>query len=186
MEQGLSLITKSSGATSPQNIALFALLILLYFVSAKLGIAHALVQPYGTPVWVPAGGAIAAFILFGYRVWPALFIGSFLGHVTTIGIVPASFIVPAGATLEGLTGAWLVNRFARGERAFDTAKGVVSFVLLACICTPSMIAVAGFVVNCFEGRTNLSDSAVMMITWWLSHAIGVLLVAPFLILLFRG
>jgi integral membrane sensor domain MASE1 len=186
MEQGHSLIRKSSGATSPQNIALFALLTLLYFVSAKLGIAHALVQPYGTPVWIPAGGAIAAFVLFGYRVWPALFIGSFLGHVTTIGIMPASFIVPAGATIEGLAGAWLVNKFARGERAFDTAKGVISFVLLACVCTPSMIAVAGFAVNCFKGRTNLNDSAVLMMTWWLSHAIGVLLVAPFLILLFRG
>jgi integral membrane sensor domain MASE1 len=139
-----------------------------------------------TPIWVPAGGALAAFIIFGYRVWPAVLIGSLLGHVTSLGFVSTSFLIPVGGTLEGLAGAYLVNQFARGAKAFDTAKDVFRFVLFACVCAPLISAMFGIGISYFEGQSNLADSALAWLTWWLSHGIGVLLIAPFLILLFRG
>ena len=171
---------------SLKNPALFVFLTLSYFVAARLGVRLALVQPYATPIWLPAGGAIVAFILLGYRVWPAVLLGSFLGHVSALGLVTASFLVPVGATLEGLAGAYLVNKFAHGAKAFDTAKDVFLFVLFACICAPSINATAAIAVNYFSGRANLMDSALVVLTWWLAHGIGVLVVAPFLILLFRS
>jgi integral membrane sensor domain MASE1 len=171
---------------SLKNPALFVFLTLGYFVAARLGVRLALVQPYATPIWLPAGGAIVAFILLGYRVWPAVLLGSFLGHVSALGLVTASFLVPVGATLEGLAGAYLVNKFAHGAKAFDTAKDVFLFVLFACICAPSINATAAIAVNYFSGRANLMDSALVVLTWWLAHGIGVLVVAPFLILLFRS
>jgi integral membrane sensor domain MASE1 len=171
---------------SPKNLVLFAFLTLSYFIAARLGVRLALVQPYATPIWLPAGGALAALLVFGYRVWPAILVGSFLGHVTTLGLVTTSFVIPVGATLEGLAGAYLVNKFAHGVKAFDTAKDVVLFVLFACICAPSINATVGIAVNYFSGPANLMDSALVVLTWWLSHGIGVLVVAPFLILLFRA
>lgn len=170
---------------SPKNLPLLALLTLVYFIAARLGLKLALVQPYATPVWLPAGGAIVALLLFGYRVWPAVLVGSFLGHVTALGLVSTSFLIPIGATVEGLAGAYLVNRFAHGVKAFDRAKDVFLFVLLACICAPSINAVVGIAVNYFSGHADLTDSTFVVLTWWLSHGIGVLVVAPFLILLFR-
>ena len=144
----------------------------------------AILQPFSTPIWLPAGGAIAAFIIFGYRVWPAVFIGSFLGHVSTIGLVSTSFIVSAGATLEGLAGAYLVNKFAHGVKAFETAKDVLLFVLFACICAPLIDVAVGFGVSSFGGRIQSTDSTLPVFAWWLAHGIFVLLVAPFLIMLF--
>lgn len=90
--------------TSPKDLAVFALLTLAYFISTKIGLRLALVQPFATPIWLPAGGAIAAFLIFGYRMWPAVLIGSFLGHVTSLGFVGAAFVAPAGATLERARG----------------------------------------------------------------------------------
>jgi len=171
---------------SPKNIALFALLTVGYFLSARLGVRLAFVQPYSTPIWLPAGGAIVAFLIFGYRVWPAVFLGSLLGHLTTIGFVSVSFLVPIGATIEGLAGAYLVNRFAHGVRAFDNAKDVLLFVLFSCVCAPSLNAIAGFGATYFSGRADLMGSAFLVFTWWLAHGIGILLVAPFLILVFRA
>ena len=146
----------------------------------------ALVQPYATPIWFPAGGAIVAFILFGYRVWPAVLLGSFLGHVSTLGLVTLSFVVPIGATIEGLIGAYLVNEFADGADAFDTAKGVFRFVLFACVCAPSLNAIVAVGINYSRGHAGLAASAYPVLTWWLAHGIGILLVAPFLILLLRA
>ena len=180
------MLNRFVDSLSPKNLALFAFLTFGYFVAARLGVKLAFVQPFSTPIWLPAGGAIAAFILFGYRVWPAVLVGSFLGHVTTLGLVSTSFVIPVGATLEGLAGAYLVNKFAHGVKAFDTAKDVLLFVLFTCICAPPINVTVGIGINYFGGRSNLTDSAVIALTWWLAHGIGVLVVAPFLILLLRA
>lgn len=169
-----------------KDFALFLCLSLGYFIAAKLGLRAAVFQPHGTPIWIPPGGAIAAFILLGYRVWPAVLILSFLGHVTTLGLVKASFLAPVAATLEGVIGAYLVNKFAGGVKAFDTAKGVLLFVLSASICAPSINAAVAFNSNYFVRRVDFANSAIAMLQWWLAHGIGILVVAPFLILLFRG
>jgi integral membrane sensor domain MASE1 len=178
------LVKRLFNSPSRKDVSLFAFLILGYFIGARLGLRFALVQPVASPIWLPAGGAIAALIIFGYRVWPAVLLGSFLGHVTTLGLVSTSFIVPVGATLEGLAGAYLVNRFAHGLKAFDRAKDVCLFAFFTCICAPSINAVVGISADYFGGHASLTDSAVIVLSWWLSHGIGALVIAPFLILLF--
>jgi len=168
----------------PKDVALFAALTLAYFIGARLGLKLALVQPLATPIWLPAGGAIAAFIVFGYRVWPSVLVGSFLGHVTSLGLVSTSFVVPIGATLEGLVGAYLVDRFAHGVKAFETARDVFLFAFFTCICAPSINAAVGIGIDYFGRHANLADSALIVLSWWVSHGIGALVIAPFLILLF--
>ena len=174
-------IVKSISLT---NVAIFAVLTVAYFIGARLGLRLALVQPFATPIWLPAGGAIAAFVVFGYSFWPAVLIGSFLAHITSLGFVGTSFLVPIGATVEGLVGASLVNRFAHGVKAFDTAKGVFRFAVFTCICAPSTNAIVGVGIDHFSGHARLSDSVLKVLSWWLSHGIGALVITPFLILLF--
>jgi len=171
-------------SVSLKDAALFALLTLAFFVSTRVGLKLALVQPFATPIWLPAGGAIAAFVVFGYRVWPAVLLGSFLGHVSSIGVVGASFVVPLGATLEGLAGAYLVNKFAHGVKAFETARDVFRFAFFTCICAPAINAAIGIAVNFFGGHGSLANSSLLVLSWWLSHGIGALVLAPFFILLF--
>lgn len=172
------------GSVSPKNAAVFVLLTLGFFISTKVGLRLALVQPFATPIWIPAGGPIAAFIVFGYGVWPAVLLGSFLGHITSLGFVGASFVVPLGAALEGLAGAYLVNTFAHGVKAFDTAKDVFRFAFFTCICAPSINAAIGIGVNYFGGHASFANSSLSVLSWWLSHGIGALVLAPFFILLF--
>src|SRR2546422_5878422 len=44
----------------------------IYYFTAKLGLRFAFINSSVTTVWPPAGIALAAFVLFGYRVWPAM------------------------------------------------------------------------------------------------------------------
>jgi len=171
---------------SPKNLALFASVTLVYAVVGRLGVRITFVHPYVTPVWIPAGVALAAFILFGYRVWPAILAGAFLDHATRAGFVSNTFSIPIASTLEGLAGAYLVKTFAKGAKAFDTVKGVFLFVLLACVCTPSINPTVNVGLDYLRGSVNLKDAGFRWLTWWLAHGIGILLVAPFLILLLRG
>ena len=108
--------------------ARLAALAALYVLAGKLGLHFAFVHASATAVWPPTGIALAAFLLFGPRVWPAVAVGAFLVNVTTAGSVTTSLGVAAGNTLEGLLSAWLVNRFAHGRYAFERAQDI--FILL--------------------------------------------------------
>src|SRR5436305_15322812 len=111
------------------------LLTVLYFIAGKLSLKLAFLYASASPVWPPAGIALAAMLLFGYRVWPAIFVGAFLVNLTTAGNVATSFAIATGNTLEALAAAWLVNRFAGGRHVFERPQGVFKFALAAAIST---------------------------------------------------
>src|SRR5262245_16072633 len=95
-----------------------------YFALAYLGLRLASINPSATPVWPPTGFAIAAILLWGYRIAPAIFIGAFLINQLTAGSVFTSLAIAGGNTLEALIAGYLVRRWAGGEQFFDTAIGV--------------------------------------------------------------
>src|SRR5437867_12962331 len=90
------------------SVGLMLVLAAFYFAAAKLGLSLAIVHPSATAVWPPAGIALASFLLFGNRIWPAIALGAFLSNATTAGSLATSATIAAGHTLEGLVGAWLV------------------------------------------------------------------------------
>ena len=87
----------------------------VYFCAGKLGLLLAFVNASVSPVWPPTGIALAALLLWGYRLWPGIFLGAFLVNFTTAGTPVADLGIAAGNTLEALLGAWLVNRYANGH-----------------------------------------------------------------------
>jgi len=113
------------------DLATIGLVCALYFITGKLGSWLAAVDPSATVVWPPTGLALAAVLLLGQRVCPAILFGDFLLNVTTIGSFETSLGIAAGNTVEALIGAWLARRFANGGGAFDRASDVVKFVVLA-------------------------------------------------------
>src|SRR5215471_8236527 len=118
-----------------KKLPLIGILAVIYFIAGKLGLMLASLQASASPVWPPAGIALAALLLLGYRAWPAIFIGAFLVNVTTAGNVATSFAIAIGNTLEALVGACLLNRFAGGINVFDRSRGVFKFALAAGIST---------------------------------------------------
>ena len=66
--------------------SLIGALIVVYFFAGKLGLQFAFLHSSATAVWPPTGIALAAVLLLGYRVAPAIFIGAFLVNITTSGI----------------------------------------------------------------------------------------------------
>src|SRR5215813_6561904 len=96
----------------------------LYVAAGKLGLSLAYLNASASPVWPPTGIALAAFLTLGYRVWPAIVAGAFVVNVSTAGSLATSIAIALGNTLEAFVGAYLVNRYANGARAFDHAQDV--------------------------------------------------------------
>jgi diguanylate cyclase len=154
----------------------------VYYFAARLGLQFAYVDKSVTAVWPPTGIALAAFVLFGYRVWPAILGSAFLANVTTSGVVLTSLGIAAGNTLEGLLGAYLVNRFARGGRVFDRVRDIFRFVALAALLSTIVSATIGVAALIVSGTRGLLDAPQIWLTWWLGDAVGAIVFAPVLII----
>src|SRR6266446_1156850 len=66
---------------------------IIYVGLAKLSLALASIHPSATPIWPPTGYALAAVLLLGYRVFPAIFLGALVANVTTAGSISTSFAI---------------------------------------------------------------------------------------------
>ena len=161
---------------------MFAGLAAVYFVAGKLGLRVASVNASATAVWAPTGIALAAFLILGYRVWPAVLVSAFLVNLTTAGSVVTSISIGAGNTLEGIVGAYLVNRFANGRNALQRAPDVFKFAALAAIVSTMVSATCGVTSLALAGFADWSRYGSIWLTWWLGDAAGALVVAPFVIL----
>lgn len=51
-----------------------------YVVTARLGLMLDAVGGFATLVWPPSGIALAALLIGGYRLWPAIALGAFVGQ----------------------------------------------------------------------------------------------------------
>jgi signal transduction histidine kinase/ActR/RegA family two-component response regulator len=157
------------------------ILIFVYFIAGKFGLMLASLHASASPVWPPAGIALAALLVLGYRAWPAIFVGAFLVNVTTAGNVATSLAIASGNTLEAVCGAWLVNRFAGGTTVFDRPQGVFKFALAAVIST--IISPAfGVTSLALAGFADWANYGAIWLTWWLGDTTGDLLIAPLIIL----
>jgi len=169
---------RSPLGTAALNGALAA----LYFAAAKLGLAMAVIHPSASAVWPPTGIALAAFLLFGNRVWPGIAVGAFVANATTAGSLATSLGVATGNTLEGFVGAWLVNRYAGGRNTFARAADVFKFAGLAAGLSTVVSATIGVTSLSLVGFAPWSKCGDIWTTWWLGDAMGALVVAPALLL----
>src|SRR5881398_2330955 len=163
------------------GLPLIGILAIIYFIIGKLGLMLASLHASASPVWPSAGIALAATLLFGYRVWPAIFVGAFLVNLTTAGNVATSLAIASGNTLEAICGAWLVNRFAGGTTVFDRPQGVFKFALAAVVST--IISPAfGVTSLALAGFADWANYGAIWLTWWLGDTTSDLLIAPLIIL----
>lgn len=165
-----------------RRVALLVGIAAVYYSAAKLGLQFAYVDRSVTTVWPPTGIALAAFVLYGYRIWPAILGSAFLANVTTSGAVLASLGIAIGNTAEGLVGAYLVNRFARGGRVFDRVRDIFRFVLLAALVSTMVSATIGVASLVLSGVRAFADASRVWLTWWLGDAVGAIVFAPVFII----
>ena len=153
----------------------------LYFGAARLGLLFAFEQQNTSPVWAPSGIAVAAMVLFGWRVWPAIYVGA-AGIVLSTGLpIWASLLIGAGNTLEAVTAWWLISRFCKTENPFSTLQGLVCYACLAGVIAPAVSASVGSATLSTLGMLPAAGAAANWLTWWAGDAAGILIIGSLFI-----
>src|SRR5262249_35730709 len=154
----------------------------VYFIVGKLGLKLAYFHPSATAVWPPTGIALVAVLMLGYRIWPVNFLGALLVNLTTPRSLPVCLGIASGQTLPGLLGTNVLKKFAGGESAFGTRKGVLAFVLYAALISTTVSATFGATSLALGGLAPWANYRPIWLTWWMGDTVGDLLVVPLLVL----
>jgi signal transduction histidine kinase len=159
--------------------------ILLVFLSCylggKLGLALDCISPNITVISLPAGIGLAGILLYGYRMWPAIFCASFLATFTTSATLIPAFGIAMGNTLEPVVGAYFVNTFANGKNAFLRAQDIFKYTLLAAMLSTTISPNVGLTTLIVKGYSDWSQFPEMWFGWWMGDVAAVLIITPFLI-----
>ena len=151
-----------------------------YYVTAVLSLRLALVEENVTPVWPPTGIALVAILLFGRSVWPGIGVAAFLVNAPISPSLGAAAVVAVGNTLAPLLSAQLLRRVGfRTE--FDRLRDALALVFLAALGGMLVSATLGASTLALSGAIPADEFPSAWSVWWTGDAMGVLIVAPFLL-----
>jgi PAS domain S-box-containing protein len=151
-----------------------------YVAAGKLGLLTASFHPNAIAMWPAAGVALAALLVLGIRMWPAVAVGAFLVNLTVAGSVVTSLGVALGYTLEALIGLRLVGWLAQGRGAFERPRNIFAFAA-AVVPGAAIGAAIGVATLVAGGLAPRADAAAIWVTWALGSIAGALTVAPLII-----
>jgi diguanylate cyclase (GGDEF)-like protein len=151
------------------------------FALGKLSLTFTVMNGSTAVVWAPSGFALAAILLFGRGVWPAIFAATWVVQASATGLVGMSMSLGLGDTIEALIGAVHVDRIARGVELVRRPGSLFRFVHIAAGAAGlgSIVCVSSLAVG---GVTPIENAQLVWAIWWLSHGVGLLLVTPIVLL----
>ncbi len=161
----------------------FLVLGLAYYAGARLGLSLALVGDVVTPVWPPTGIAVAALLAFGPRLWPAVAIAAFAVNLPIAPSPAAAGFIAAGNTAAVVLAAALLRR-----RTFDAEMKRASDALsLGTVALSAMTisAIVGTLTLLAFGGIERAQATGTLLVWWTGDSLGVLVLAPVLLLAVR-
>ncbi|MEQ1490611.1 MAG: MASE1 domain-containing protein [Terricaulis sp.] len=155
---------------------------LVYFALARASLYFASLNASATPIWPPAGLAIALLLLRGNTLLPAILVGAFAAnYLVTPSIVTASAIA-VGNTLEAFLASFLIQRWAKGEHVFQSPIGVGKFAVIVTAAAAPVSATVGVIALASTGHAAWDAITPIWITWWLGNLAGAILLTPALVL----
>ncbi len=164
-------------AFSGRYVFRLALLVGLYYGSAKLGYVLEFSGPVAAIVWLPVGVGVAGLSLFGLELLPGALIGDLLANEYSTVPIGAAIGQTCGNMLEVFVAAWLIRRLLRRGSPLRSIVGVSELLgavalgtLISATIGPISLALAGVVP---------SDSLFKVArTWWLGDFCGALVIVP--------
>ena len=168
----------TSRITRHDVLAIVALGVLYYF-AARIGLRLAVVDDNITPLWPPTGLALVAFLRYGRRLWPGVAIAAFLVNLPITNL-PAALITAAGNTLAPMLAAWLLERVGFRQQ-IDRVRDVAALVVLGALLSMTVSATIGTAALELSSATPLEGFWTAWSAWWAGDAMGILVVAPFLL-----
>lgn len=171
-------------------VLLNLLLALLIFANAEAGrlLGIQTLSLHFSAVWPATGFSLAALLLFGFKLWPGVFLGNlaynfthlYLNGHTLQGPVFAALAISLGSFIQALVGAYVLRRWA-SRSYFSTVKDVVLFLFFGGTLTCLIASSVGVTTLYLYGEIAVKDIPFTWLTFWLGDSMGIYIFTPLLV-----
>lgn len=162
-----------------------------FFITARLALLLAIPPSEAVAVWPPAGIAVAAVMLRGYRSAIGVFLGALSIYLltkldgtsasTVIDSLGLVLLLSTGAVIQALLIVFMIRRFVDPKMIFYSDRSMIKFIFV--------YAPLGCFVAAVWGIGSLwlfdvIDSEVLIVsglTWWVGDTIGVVTLVPLIL-----
>ncbi|MGE8720754.1 ATP-binding protein [Leptospira terpstrae] len=178
-----------------RELALLIFVFVIYFIAGKLSLNLSSIDGYSTPVWPPAGLALGFVLIFGNRVWPALFLGAYFTNTTHLPTSetwvqflisnPQNITISLGNSTSAILGSYLLKRFSSPTLNIFQANEILIFFILAGPVSAFMSSVIGSLSLFYFKIIYFEFLFQTWITWWMGDSIGIIIFTPLLILIWK-
>jgi two-component system, NtrC family, sensor kinase len=162
---------------------------LIYYTTAKLGQYLAIPPGFITPVYAPSGIAVAVLLRWGSHLWPGIWMAALVAAAWPLWAntgngamsLASGLGIALGSVLQAGVGARLLRRWIGTDTLFKNAQNVFKFAgieLLSCMISPTVGS--GTMLLC--GLITPADFLNSWVTFWLGDYVGVLVIAPLLLI----
>lgn len=188
------LRNKNVSTAMPFAVSRIFVLAVAIFAGGWLGMKMAVPPGYASPLWPPAGIALAALLIWGRQLWPGLWLGAlanqflavndFAGQMTAPSL-GSSLLIASASTLQTLVAVWLSAKWLEpGVPKLDGPRSILIFFVvtapLACLIAPSLGIAALLILDVMP----LGSAGISWWNWWIGDSLGVLIITPLLFCLF--
>ena len=157
-----------------------AIVFVLYFGAGKVGLAIPFTSSNVSPIWPAAGVAVAAVLIWGIQVAPAIAFAAFLVNFLTPIPTSASVAIGLGNASSAVVAGYLLRR-SDFQTSLPRLRDVLKLVTVAAVLTTTLAAFVGVTALTLAHTKAWSGYGSAWRIWWLGDAMGVLVVAPLLL-----
>jgi PAS domain S-box-containing protein len=154
-----------------------ALVFALYFGVGKLGLAVPFTSSNVSPIWPAAGVAVAAVLLCGIQIAPAIGLAAFLVNFVSPIPTSASIAIGLGNAASAVVAGYLLRR-SDFQISLPRLKDVLKLVTVAAVLATTLAASVGVTALTLAHTKAWSGYGSAWRIWWLGDAMGVLVVTP--------
>jgi len=188
MAQGESVDEAPAGL---RLIGLSALVMVAYAALGALTLSVGQSAGLASPVWPAAGLAFAAVYAWGWRLMPAVLLGSLLSNTVTLlrqeslssDALIAAAVVALGAAIQAWFAATIVKGAVGPDAALARGREIITFLLLAGPVGSLVNASVATVAQVTAGLISFDRAWTVWGLWWAGDAIGTIIFAPLVLMM---
>ncbi|MEU9593751.1 MASE1 domain-containing protein [Streptomyces sp. NPDC048219] len=157
-----------------------------YYAAGRLGLLRHLVVEGAVvaPMWPPTGVAVACLLVLGLRCVPGIVLGALLVVMSISPLRPSVLGILAGNTAAPVC-AYLLLRAVDFRTDLSRLRDGLALVFLGALTAMLISAGAGAGMAVLTGDLATDRFWPVWLAWWAGDAMGVVLVTPLLLLLYR-
>jgi two-component system, sensor histidine kinase and response regulator len=175
LSQQSNELTKRGLSTATRVTVLIA----FYFLGGLLGKKIAFLSGSQALVWPPAGIALAATLLFGYRFWPGIALGAVL--FSFMDGMPFGFFTlgtAVGNTVGAVICTYLLERLIKFNNSLERTQDAAGYIVFACALGTTINAMFNVVSLAYAGQITWDAMFSHILEWWVPNALATLVVTP--------